>query len=249
MGQAMIMRRGGSNAASVPVFTYTGSYDYILDSAKDWRVKFLTSGTLIFNKIKGTVDLFLVGGGGGGNSGTYAGGGGGGYTGTWKNVPVAVGTVYSIVVGAGGYSGAGGTTSALGHLVSGGLVNNDHGGNGGSGGGAYSSTKGGYGGSNGGNGETIVSKGGTGQGFTTGEFGEPTGALYGGGGGGGVGCDGCQSYYGVGGSGGGGRGGAYLVAAAAGKVNTGGGGGGCAMTPSNGAAGGSGIVILRNFRG
>ena len=66
-----IFAGGGKSKDKVPVlgedFTYTGSCEVIDDSNEasgtQWRIKFLTSGTLVFAK-KQTVDLFLVGGGG-----------------------------------------------------------------------------------------------------------------------------------------------------------------------------------------
>lgn len=100
---------------------------------------------------------------------------------------------------------------------------------------------------------------GKGQGTTTKEFGEITGALYAGGGGGGAGGDPSQggtTVYGVGGSGGGGNGASRSTNAGDGAVNTGGGGGGGHFSKINGSrvykasgAGGSGIVIIRNHRG
>ena len=74
--------------------------------------------------------------------------------------------------------------------------------------------------------------------------GEP--AYYGGGGGGGAGSSG-SGLGGQGGGGGGGDGGAYATTPAAmpGQPNTGGGGGGTGYNVARGAAGGSGIVIIR----
>ena len=92
-----------------PSYTYTGESQLIDDGDGNWRIKFITSGTLTFNDLgngSSGVDIFLVGGGGGGGStrtqtirgsfgkhsnswGTYdgayinrndGGGGGGGYT-------------------------------------------------------------------------------------------------------------------------------------------------------------------------
>lgn len=62
---------------SAPKFTYTGTYEYIDDGDGNWRIKFLSSGT--FTPLKDmTIDVFLVGGGGGGagsNSSAAASGG------------------------------------------------------------------------------------------------------------------------------------------------------------------------------
>ena len=52
-----------------PQYTYTGSSTFIDDGNGNWRIKFLTSGTLTFTNL-GTgvngIDVFLVGGGGSG---------------------------------------------------------------------------------------------------------------------------------------------------------------------------------------
>ena len=154
----------------------------------NWKIRFLTSGTLTFTKLNGwngQLDVFLVGGGG--NGGTrnwnpdssiyqHGAGGGGGYTKTQKNIPVAVGTEYSITIGSNT-----GTTKAFNLSASGGAnaYGNsrgwEKGGNGGSGGGATSKP----GGTNGGNGIAHeYATGGTGQGTTTKEFGEENGRLY-----------------------------------------------------------------------
>ena len=126
--------------ARIPKFTYTGSYEVIDDGHGNWRIKFLTSGTLTFTSLANAsrgIDVFLVGAGAGGVS--YVGtivsvaGGGAGYTKTQKNVPVTRGTSYSIVIGSGGANksyqagnpssvtgNAGGSTSAFGYTASGG---------------------------------------------------------------------------------------------------------------------------------
>lgn len=118
-----------------------------------------------------------------------------------------------------------------------------------------------------------IMDGGVGQGTTTREFGEETGALYSGGGGGGM-----NNFSSVtqanhkpnGGAGGGGNGcqaqswttdedgnvSVSTKAPTAGTANTGGGGGGggqnnYVISPAyrgQGAAGGSGIVVIRNAR-
>ena len=256
----------------VPQYEYTGQSTFIDDGGGNWRLKFLTSGTLTLkNKI--TVDVFLVGGGGGGGGSAAGNAGSGGA---------------SSAFGLNANGGGGATSSAAGR--------------GGSGGGApwpinTLSGAGGNGGSNGSNGEdTYISSryqrsGAAGQGSTTREFGETAGDLYaGGGGGGGMNSD--TGAVSAGGAGGGGRGGYQLDSANRpypGTANTGGGGGGNsgdtgfgggggytatnkaqeiaagsypivigaggaggvnAVTPTrwSGAAGGSGIVIIRNAR-
>lgn len=247
----------------VPQFTYTGSYKLLDDSGNtittssnvtNWRIKFLTSGTLKFTNLFSAangIDIFCVGGGGGGD----ASGGCGGKTTTAKAKTVTAGTNYAVTVGAGGAAGKSGGKSSFGSLASaaGGGGPGGAGGSGGGGSGLYitSSNKanGGKGGSNGANGVngygTSGFKNGTGQGSTTREFGSSSGTLYAGGGGGAGDYD-CNA--GSGGPGGGGAGGSLWDAApragGAGTTNLGGGGGG----GSTGGKGGSGIVIIRNKR-
>lgn len=234
-----------------PDFTYTGDYEIVDDTdskiidfpnwTENWKIRFLTSGTLIFTNLygwNGTIDAFLVGGGGGGGgsgsgstnqiSGT---GGGGGYTKTERNIIVTLLTEYEIVVGSGGSSTSGegnapsgGKTSAFGIQVNGGV----------GGSGRYGTRKGGNGGSGGGGGGTGTSAGGTdgsdgkgtapgkGQGTTTREFEEPDGTLYSNGG--------------------------PCGKKTSGATNTGNGGGGAAYHGGTSAPGGSGIVIIRNIR-
>ena len=95
-------------------FTYSGQCQVIDDSTEaynEWRIKFLTSGTLKFTA-NIAVDIFLVGGGGGGaghvgnGSGPLcSGGGGGGYTKTLNNITLNKNVSYSIVIGNGGVKG------------------------------------------------------------------------------------------------------------------------------------------------
>ena len=97
-------------------FTYSGQCQVIDDSTEaynEWRIKFLTSGTLKFTA-NIAVDIFLVGGGGGGaghvsnapNSKLLcSGGGGGGYTKTLNNITLNKNVSYSIVIGNGGVKG------------------------------------------------------------------------------------------------------------------------------------------------
>ena len=242
----------------IPEFTYTGDYEIVDDndnpittSAKNWKIRFLTSGTLTFKELDGAkdgIDVFLVGGGAGGE----VSGGGGGYTGTEKNVSLLEDTGYEIVVGEGGGKHTRGEeSSAFGITVEGGNIStgsyNVNGGAGGSGGGGaggdkYAGGNGGYNGSDGVGMSSGYSSGGEGQGTTTKEFGEENGKLYAGGGAG-SGAGG----YAYGGEGGGGDG-HYLnvIQATPGDENTGGGGGGNYYHA--GFAGGSGIVIIRNAR-
>lgn len=235
-----------------PEFTYTGDYEIVDDNdnpisdfaswKSHWKIRFLTSGVFtVVNKYgwNGFLDAFYVGGGGGSRWG-YKGGAGGGYTKTIKGIPIEVGVPYQITVGAGGaVQKNGGSTSAFGDTVNGGvatkLATND-GSPGGSGGGA----SGGAGGSDGSSGgSTSSGAGGAGQGSTTREFGDPKGKLYAGGGGGG------GSSSAPGGEGGGAPGGQSA------KDNTGGGAGGALNSSSSSGynvRGGSGIVVIRDSR-
>lgn len=236
---------------------YTGTYTIVSDGGRDWRVKFLTSGTLTLYQSL-TVDLFAVGGGGagGGSSDTVGYGGAGGRTLTVTQLTLGPGE-YSVTIGAGGVADSstagvpGGSSKmefnslalieALGGEGGGTLTDGEPADGGSGGGGAGTgSTPGGAGGTNGGDGTSATYSGGTGQGTTTREFGETAGTLYGGGGGGKTGT----ASGGAGGAGGGGNGGNNTVASTAGTDNTGG-GGGASYAPSNG---GSGILIMRRHK-
>ena len=260
-------------------FTYTG--DYVV--RKDGVVELLTSGTIVFLKPK-VIDVFMVGGGGAGdgsstrtnstNAYKIGGGGGGGYTRTSRRISVQ--GSYQIVIGDGGSMGVNAGSTSFGDKLSvnGGFsgkdlpgtssstVNGHPGGSGGGGGVNFNSDygTGGYDGSNGEHGYPTDRSGGTGQNFTTREFGEPSGKLYAGGGGGGRAMRSATPIISNGGSGGGGSGGfgwddnVIAKAPAAGVANTGGGGGGgviaynpqVAATAGKGASGGSGIVCFRD---
>ena len=238
---------------TIPEFTYAGDFEIVNDSDEpitvsqgNWKIRFLTSGTLTFinlNGAEGGIDVFLVGGGAGGNYNYRGGAGGGsGYTSTMQAVTVRVGVKYDIVIGAGGAGAktaggrAGGVTSAFGSSANGGATLSDngvYGGDGGSGGGsgtlnqdkdgAYS--KAGVGGTDGANGQGTHP--GTGQGTTTREFGEPNGTLYATGGKGAAGNN---------------------ITPDPVSQNTGDGGNGAGGSIES-TAGGSGIAIIRNTRG
>ena len=252
---------------TIPDFTYTGDFEIVSDddqpitvSQGNWKIRFLTSGTLTFTNLNGAengIDVFLVGGGGGGSRAA----GGGGYTKTLKAVKVTVGTAYIIEVGAGGIAGvgnskagsSGGTSSAFGVSANGGEAKTNGassyvGSDGGSGGGASSANgSGGKGGSDGSDGfsrDGTHRDSGKGHGTTTREFSESGGKLYAGGGGG---CCISSSKGGEGGEGGGGSGGNTAANATSGETNTGSGGGGAANNKAGGS-GGSGIVVIRNAR-
>ena len=249
---------------TIPEFTYTGTFEIVNDSDEpiavsqdNWKIRFLTSGTLTFTNLNGAdggIDVFLVGGGGGTKWSVggkiHSGGAGGGYTQTGKAITVTTNTPYTIDIGAGGIGAAdGGTTSAFGLSASGGgSPASSAGAAGGSGGGGYvhasasgtSASGAGNGGSDGSDGVTAGSgggDGGKGQGTTTREFGEENGKLYAGGGAVASNKGGVSP---VGGAGGGGNMGSD------GATNTGGGAGNALNGTHNG---GSGIAVIRNTRG
>ena len=253
-----------SSPRNTPEFTYTGDYAIVDDNDNaisdfatwtgNWKIRFLTSGTLTFTNLNGvgnSIDVFLVGGGADGKTGsTYWAGssGGGGYTTTAKNITVSVNTPYSIVVGASGGTSSGFNKTAAGGKQGGGAVSADttRGGAGGSGGTPAFHVRGDgtgknlYGGTDGGNsgsfsishnevGGTITCAPGIGQGTTTREFGENGGELYSSGGN------------------------AYGHSSPT-VANSGNGGSGSSVKPSSGnptvaaTKGSSGIVIIRNKR-
>lgn len=225
--------------SSLPNYTFSGGAEFIKEEGYNWKMKFLTSGTLTLNESIGNIDVFLVGGGatGGGN----LNGGGSGYAVTKKNMSTQKQS-YQIVIGANG-----GASSAFGITANGGSNN----GNGGCGGGGYAATggagNGGTDGAPGGNGGDASHPGGSGQLTTMREFGDPNGQLYGGGGGGAgiYGTVGGTHYDAPGGFGGepGGGHGSRRSPTRAPIANTGGGAGG-----GTGQTGASGIVIIRNAR-
>lgn len=255
MGDGLIRRRPYDWK---PVFTYTGTYEWIDDGNENWRIKFKSNGVLTWihknNAVHG-IDVFLVGGGAGGYPKTFTHGGGGGYTRTIKNVPLLTRS-YSIQIGTGGAQGESGNPSiAFGYQAAGGNANGDGGsgggengrdGNGGSDGYNGGQNTGDYGGDRYGIGQRQK-PGPNGETGSTREFGEANGTLYAGGGGG--------APKNNGGAGGGGRG-AYLsndnetyYPGANGGANTGGGGGqGYGLPTGKAGSGGSGIVVIRNAR-
>ena len=241
---------GGVITNKVPKFTYSGDYQFIDYGDKNWRIKLLTSGNLVFTSLGNAadgIDVFCVGGGASGGSGysevsdtTYhqsGDGGGGGYTRTERLTPTK-NLEYPITIGAGGVADQtagstptnGGDTSAFGIVASGG-----QGINGGSGGGAGGSWY--YGGMGGGNtdgatnggdslGKGQISKPGpNGETGNTKEFGEETGILYS--------------------KGGDGAGYKEVVTNSAANTGNGGDSGYYNQTTANG---GSGIVVIRNHR-
>lgn len=243
--------------AIYPKYTYTGEHTLVKDENDHWRIKFLTSGTLIWLWEDTEIDIFCVGAGAkGGNWG-----GGGGRTATYKKQKITRGQEIVVVIGATAFTA--GASSFGSFSAKGG----GPGAEGGSGGGApwdiflgdvdERPVKGGDGGSDGKDGGSGYRTGegtlagGKGQGTTTREFGEPDGDLYSGGGGGEAST---QSGYTQGGLGG--EGTPKLAKDGANYTNPprsggkagggyGGGGGGAATT---GGAGAQGIVIIRDTR-
>jgi hypothetical protein len=239
----------------------------ITEDANYWYHTFAASGTFT-PKVALSCDYLVVAGGGGGGSYRSGGGGAGGFkTGSAFSVTA---TNYSITVGAGGtagststpYQGGDGTQSVFSTITSAG---------GGGGGGAATAGKNGRAGGSGGggSGNDLAGTGGagnSGEGNNGGTGGYLVSGEGGGGGGGGasaVGATGSSSTPGAGGAGTassysglsvtyatGGIGGHGVTSSAppVGTINTGNGGGG-GNTGSNpngiGAAGGSGIVIIR----
>lgn len=89
----------------MPVFTYTGKYETVNADTLDWKIKFLTSGTLTFPEEVPTLDVFLVGGGGAGAGwaeSSYYGAGGASGSGSTNNNPLG---------GTDGYNGNAASTS------------------------------------------------------------------------------------------------------------------------------------------
>jgi len=178
----------GENGGGLPAFSYSGLYIMKADSGENWRIGFITSGTLIPEEDL-EVDIFLCGAGAGGQTGnrtstantygnggcdggksntntsysTRAGhGGGGGYTNTVKKIKLLKGAEYPVVIGAGGSANSAGGQSSFDNYVAlggdGAVATNN------------TSVRGG-------------SNGSPGQGTTTREFGEENGELYSGAGG------------------------------------------------------------------
>lgn len=268
---------GGASNAKLQ-FTYTGDWTKRTDGVVELR----STGTLVFLEPAVIDLFLVGGGGAGGRvyqPDNGGGGGGGGYTRTLRRVSVA--GSYSVVIGNGavastdqsmgatqggassfgnsasvdgGYSA---TTNYGGGSVYATMMSGANGGSGGGGGMTGDAIVASYGlggsdGADGGHGSYNSTVGGTGQGFTTREFGETTGKLYAGAGGGGNSGKSSDTVF-AGGDGGGGDG-ANLRSrgtAGIGGDNTGGGGGGGGYSGSfsygtPGGNGGSGIVCFRD---
>lgn len=259
-----------------PVYEYSGKHEYIDDGDGNWRIKFTSSGKLKWLSKTMKIDVFGVGGGGGGGGSSgvmnsYGGGGGGGYTKTVKPIEIANNQEIDIIIGAGGSPSLAGGTTTFGNILSvnggkpGGTsspygnTRGGTGGNGGSGGGGAGEPgnfagKAGSDGQNGGAGTTVEGSvaGGTGQGTTTREFGEPGGPLHAGGA---LGVYDVSRNPGFPPAGSGPSGGTGSVnpeysptqnRGGTGGGGYGGGGGGGNIAP--GGAGSAGVVIIRNSR-
>lgn len=215
---------------------------------------------LVSSSVNPLVNALLVAGGAGaqglGGGTVNTGGGGGGQVTVLSGVTVTP-QAYAITVGVGGAAGGGtGANSiALGTTATGGVANSTL--NGGASGSGNAGGAGNLGGGNaaggGGGGDSAAGTAGTqpagnaqGGNGGNGTANSLSGASVTYGGGGGGGAYGAAGNQGSGGTGGGGAGGRAGLAATAGTANTGGGGGGAGgtSTPQQGAAGGSGIVII-----
>ena len=256
---------------TLPIFTYTGSYQLVEDNdtiiasgtnnkvtipssystyTGNWKIRFLTDGTLTFQELRSAangIDIWLVGGGGNGgtsygkqagNHGYSAGGaGGGGGEMVMKTVSVSTSSSYVLDIAA-----SASKTKAFGYTANPGSVGGSNQGSlsqcdigpnpgaGGTGNGGYAGGAGGRGGVNacdpyhGSNGRC--------------EFNNCSlySKYYGGGGGGGHGHNGALDRYGEagnGGLGGGGTGNNQVRSSSStshhGQANTGGGGGGASF--------------------
>lgn len=182
----------GTSSSDFPEFTYSGQYALINDEKENkiqnWRIKFLTSGKLVFTSLGSGdtgIDIFAVGGGGGTDTAYDSyGGGGAGYTKTITKQILQTGIEYDVVIGTGGGRATDGGNSSFGSLLTAAGGKKAYviggtgwfGGNGGSGGGSQYAE----GGSDGSDGNAAGGerKAGTGQHTTTKEFGEETGDLY-----------------------------------------------------------------------
>lgn len=240
-----------------PKYTFPGENTLVKEDNYNWKIKFLSSASLIWNSEDTEIDIFCVGAGAkGGNWG-----GGGGRTATYKKQRITRGQKIDVVIGA--TANTAGSSSFGSFSAKGGGPGAD----GGSGGGApwnvqlgdmdERPVKGGDGGSDGKDGGSGYRTnqgtlaGGKGQGTTTREFGEPDGDLYSSGGGGEASA---QSGYTQGGLGGKGTpklakdGANYSNPPRSGGKAGGGYGGGGGGEAFDGGAGAQGIVIIRNAR-
>lgn len=94
----------------IPKFTYTGNYCVMNDGEKDWRIKFLSSGVLMFQSEVGCIDIVATGGC---QSAETLNAAESFSQITGKNVSVSENIEYPIIIGAGVPNGIGGATSAF----------------------------------------------------------------------------------------------------------------------------------------
>jgi len=265
----------GSAWDQIGGFVYAAATGGTVTTDGDYKVhSFTSSGTFTVTTAGEVEYLIVAGGGGGGQYGGGGGGAGGLLNSTVSSLSVAAYTITVGAGGSGGSSQTNGAnSSALGFTaIGGGQGGNPHtagstGGSGGGGstanaatGGAATSGQGNIGGGgatggseSGGSGGGAGAAGVTGVANSNGKAGgiglvndiSGSNVYYAGGGGAGV--VGGSYTGGAGGTGGGGHGGAGSgeTGKTAGTANTGGGGGGGAYVNGYGAAGGSGIVIIR----
>lgn len=179
----------------VPEFTYTGDYEIVQDDdtvidltsyeGTDWKIRFLTSGTLNFSDLLGArngIDIFAVGAGA---ACKRLHGGSGGYTNMVSGQTLTAATDYTITVGAAAAGSSGGASSFDSLVTANGGVyatSNSTTMSGGSGGGyGYDANNtGGNGGCDGCSGTTNTDNstaGRGGQGTTTREFGGYTNTI------------------------------------------------------------------------
>jgi len=256
------------------------------DATQGWvATSGVNSGDQALDPAPYSVDFLVIAGGGSGGGRGGGAGGAGGYRNSYSSetsgggasseasASLAVGTSYTVTVGAGGasvsnsdsYSGNSGSNSVFGSITSiGGGGGGQTGLSGGSGGGSSAGNTGASGtasqGNNGGNGSGsgIARSGGGGGGASAvganastsvngnggnGLASSITASAVTRGGGGGGGSYNTGYTLGLGGTGGGGN--AVANGGSSGTANTGGGGAGGTGTSGNSGAGGSGVVILR----
>lgn len=99
------LRRYSGGGKTPPVYSYTGTSEYIDEGNGNWTLKLTTSGDLNITKLGNArfIDIFAVGPGSDGQAGawdTITSGGNGGECKTLKNVKLSVSS-YAVVIGQG----------------------------------------------------------------------------------------------------------------------------------------------------
>ncbi len=236
----MSRRMGLNSIVRFKIPEFSGTYAVSGDKKKGYMVC-KTSGTLTFDT-QCVVDIFVIGGGasGGGKpnaGGLGPGGGASGYMLTKKQITVAPGS-YSVTIGAGAAENSKQTPQEGGQtgITIGGVTVSADGGSG--------ITNGSFAGGAENNDTTGSRNGYPGTESNKRAFDDASFPAYGGGGGGSaVYSNGYRGTGGAAGTPGGGRGAGNDGSRTAGVANTGGGGGGACW--ATGAAGGSGVLIVR----